>query len=211
MAGIEQCLKIVKEQGKTKFTEMLQMRSRLIDRTSQLRNLEINQNTDDPCKIIIFVKKPLTGNKLYQILHDQYHLEMEMATDNYIVAIITLMDTQEGYNRLADALIEIDGKFPPTPEPPNCQTPVGTRIARPPEIIKPIHEAYDTKRLTIPINAANGTTSAEFVALYPPGRPIIVPGEKIDNHIIEMISGYIKNGLKITGLAGKGDAFWISR
>ena len=62
----------------------------------------------DICKFTVGIKgRKLTGQQLYDILRRKYHLQMEMAADGYVLAILTLMDKEEGMDRLADALVEI--------------------------------------------------------------------------------------------------------
>ena len=52
----------------------------------------------------------MTGQKLYDVLREKYHLQMEMAAGNYVVAILTMMDRKEGIRRLLTALQKIDAK-----------------------------------------------------------------------------------------------------
>jgi arginine/lysine/ornithine decarboxylase len=196
MAGIEYCLELVKKEGAFLLGKMVEMRNELIDRISQLSHFRIHPDIDDPCKIIILTKG-ITGKQLYEILHERYLLEMEMAADNYVIAIITMMDKAAGLTRLAQALTEIDGELPAA----KAEKKSGHfNKAYEPEIITTIKKAYDAEAIEIPLKAANGYISAEFIALYPPGRPLLVPGEKVDHDIIEMIVRHQKNGHKITGL-----------
>lgn len=63
-------------------------------------------------KLVIFVQNcSWNGRRLYDILREEYHLQMEMAAGNYVVAIMTIMDSEEGWQRLADALVQIDGRI----------------------------------------------------------------------------------------------------
>ena len=191
MAGIERCLDFVKAKGEASLDEMLKLREELIDRTSQLHHFKIKQ-VDDPCKIVV-VARGLSGSKLGQILRERYLLEMEMAADNYIIAIITMMEKPEGLKRFADALCELDNQLPPFVEQIHYFT-------KPylPEAVVTIKKAYDGEAIKIPLSEAEGYIAAEFAFLYPPGRPLIVPGEKIDRHMIDL-------------LLKQGDTFWILR
>ncbi len=63
----------------------------------------------DPCKIVVFTgKSGIDGYTLQRILLDEYHIQIELATDDYILGITTYMDTEEGLRRLTDALLLID-------------------------------------------------------------------------------------------------------
>ncbi len=87
-----------------------------------LRNLKILTDGDlkghgeiralDPCKLVIFsLNKDMNGYGLMRILHDDYHIDMEMATDRYVLGILTYMDGEEGFERLTRALREIDDRL----------------------------------------------------------------------------------------------------
>ncbi|MDR0220410.1 MAG: decarboxylase, partial [Lachnospiraceae bacterium] len=109
MAGIETCLDLVRGQGDGLFAEFMKMRGRLVDRIGQLKHIRLAPLVDDPCKLVIVGKDcVLDGPSLMQTLHDRYHLEMEKAEQHYVLAIITIMDKEEGLERLAAALTEID-------------------------------------------------------------------------------------------------------
>ncbi|MCL2717502.1 MAG: aminotransferase class I/II-fold pyridoxal phosphate-dependent enzyme [Lachnospiraceae bacterium] len=265
IAGIENCIKIVKDKGEFLLSEMLEMRSTLTDRVGQLsqsnrpiqlsqpqsnrlNQLQTNQlsqpqsnrlnqpqtsqqtqtnranqphstqpnqtnithfrilDTDDPCKIVILTSG-ISGKELAGILREKYLLEMEMAADNYIIAIITMMDKPEGFLRLAEALEEIDSSLLSLPASQQIITGC-TQITEKrelafikpntPEIITTIKKAYDGEVIEIPLTDAEGGIAAEFAFRYPPGIPLIVPGEKLNRDIIEM-------------LKGQGDTFWILR
>lgn len=79
----------------------------------RLKYLKIIQtdNTDryDRSKFVISVKHaPMSSHELYEILLHRYHLQMEMLAGTYVLAMTTVGDTQEGLDRLRDALLEID-------------------------------------------------------------------------------------------------------
>ena len=196
MAGIEYCLELVKNEGEFLLGKMYGMRKDFIDRMSQLRHIRIHPHIDDPCKIIILTKG-VTGNQLCEILHERYLLEMEMAADNYVIAIITMMDKPAGFARLAEALIEIDNDLHFGKEEK-----MNHHFLKPyqPEIITTIKKAYENEIVEVPLMMAAGYISAEFIALYPPGRPLLVPGEKVDHDVIDMIVKHQKNGHKVIGL-----------
>ena len=66
----------------------------------------------DPCKVVVFTgKSDIDGYMLQEILLDEYHIQMELATDDYVLGIITYMDTEEGIGRFTDALCEIDARL----------------------------------------------------------------------------------------------------
>jgi arginine/lysine/ornithine decarboxylase len=72
-----------------------------------------------------------------------------------------------------------------------------------PEVCMPLAKARETKCKKVRINNCEGKISGEFIYLYPPGIPIIVPGERINQEIINQILQYKKLGLSIQGMEDK--------
>jgi lysine decarboxylase len=65
------------------------------------------------------------------------------------------------------------------------------------------YEAYEQESKQIKLQSSNGRISATFVSLYPPGSPLLVPGEIIEERLIDYIKQMQQEGLAITGLAGE--------
>lgn len=156
----------------------------------------------DPSKILISAEAAgFSGQQLYELLLEKYHLQMEMASGHYVCAITTIMDTEEGFRRLFTALREIDRE-------------AGNRAAErlgsitPPELYLPqrkvmeIAQATDAEKTPVPLREAEGRVSGAFLYLYPPGIPILVPGEEITKEVMEIIRDCTERGLRVQGLPG---------
>ena len=150
----------------------------------------------DISKIIISVKgTDITGPRLAERLRNEYHLEMEMWTEDYVTAITTVMDTKEGLNRLREGLLTIDRELKPS-EIPESVYPRSWK-SRP---AVTIHEAWNRSSEQVPLRQSRGRISAEFLYLYPPGIPLIAPGELITEEIIETVMRYKEERLPVQGL-----------
>ena len=68
------------------------------------------------------------------------------------------------------------------------------------EIVMPIYQAYDKEQELIPVEKGCGRVSAEFIHLYPPGIPLVAPGERMDGTRIKQILDYLASGLMVQGL-----------
>lgn len=88
------------------------------DKAKNLKTLQVLQPSDfskqeafsfDPGKLLILTGNSMSGQALQEILLREYGLQMEMASGNYVVAMTSIMDTDEGFARLSDALECIDG------------------------------------------------------------------------------------------------------
>lgn len=138
-------------------------------------------------------RKALSGAMLMERLREEYQLEMEMCGADYVVAITTVMDTEEGLNRLADGLLAIDGMLERDQLPLRNGWTAG-------EPVMNIADALDAPACKRQIAETAGHISAEFVYLYPPGIPILVPGEQIREDVLNTILEYKEQGLPVQGM-----------
>ena len=151
----------------------------------------------DVSKIVVSTRgTALSGADLSSILREKYHLEMEMCGADYVTAITTVFDSPEGLQRLGDSLEEIDADLTGMPGSREDGPAVyGMRA----QARCSLREAMDSPCRPVRLKESEGQISAEFVYLYPPGIPILAPGENIARNILDVIEEYIKKGLPIQG------------
>ena len=214
MAGIENCIRYMEGDGRARMEELLFKVRRLREELAQLEHLSIMgpevvgtagvYDLDITKLIISTVGTSISGAELDEILRSRYHLEMEMCTDTYVTAILSVMDTDEGLGRLRDALLEIDTELGVA----ECE-----RLARPgernvleeaascsPEIRMTIYDAVSSGKTAVPFEDSAGRISGEYIYVYPPGIPIVAPGEVLNRELIETVRRYQKMGLAVQGL-----------
>ena len=151
----------------------------------------------DVSKIVVSTRgTALSGADLSSILREKYHLEMEMCGADYVTAITTVFDSPEGLQRLGDSLEEIDADVTGTPGSREDGPAVYGMRAQAQCCLR---EAMESPSRPVLLKGSEGQISAEFVYLYPPGIPILAPGENIARNILDVIEEYIKKGLPIQG------------
>ena len=151
----------------------------------------------DVSKIVVSTRgTALSGADLSSILREKYHLEMEMCGSDYVTAITTVFDSPEGLQRLGDSLEEIDADVTGTPGSREDGPAVYGMRAQAQCCLR---EAMESPSRPVLLKESEGQISAEFVYLYPPGIPILAPGENIARNILDVIEEYIKKGLPIQG------------
>ena len=143
-----------------------------------------------------------TGAQLDDILRREYHLEMEMCGADYVTAITTVMDSGEGLERLGDALTRIDTQltdagYKPDGRSGNQKSVYSMRC----DTAMFMGEAMEEKMASVGLEDSAGCISGEFVYIYPPGIPIVAPGEWISRPILEVILEYRDKGLPVQGPA----------
>ena len=143
-----------------------------------------------------------TGAQLDDILRREYHLEMEMYGADYVTAITTVMDSGEGLERLGDALTRIDTQltdagYKPDGRRGDQKSVYSMRC----DTAMSMGEAMEENMASVGLEDSAGCISGEFVYIYPPGIPIVAPGEWISRPILEVILEYRDKGLPVQGPA----------
>ena len=235
MAGIQRCIRYMDSTGRD---GMIRYEERLKWFMEQMKGLQVLEVLTrdicgkyravagwDPSKIVVSTMraKDFHGEELAEMLRKNYHLEMEMTAPEYVIAMTSVLDTDEGFERLTKALLEIDEELLKAEEKrrktvsetgdqkentvreraeKNCKASetLQSRILRPNETMS-ICEAMDANTGRTALQNTVGKVSAEFIYLYPPGIPIVAPGEVFTREIVEMIEAYKKAGLLVQGPA----------
>lgn len=200
MASIEQAIRELKERGNELFTAFWKRRELLLkdmDSLSCVKALQTDRDRQDPCKLLFGdISGRLSGLALKEILREAYHLEMEMSQGNHVLAILTPYDSAEGIERLQRALQEIDDGLKKKKAAALCSQPLYAAIK--PERRKMLESAWQQGE-RIPLSEAGGRISSEFVYQYPPGTPLIVPGEVWDQELIRYIKRLSESGYEVLG------------
>ena len=226
MAGMERCIRYMDGDGRNGMVRYEKRLEHFMERMEGLQVLEVLDREIcgkyrtvagwDPSKIVVSTMRAedFHGEELAETLRRKYHLEMEMTAPEYVIAMTSLMDTEEGFERLGTALLEIDGALRCRMEPEQqkekgelkekerCETPEGleSKLSHPVRRTL-ICEAMDADTERTALQDTVGKVSAEFVYLYPPGIPIVTPGEVFTDVIVEKIVAYKAAGLLVQGPA----------
>ena len=197
MSSIEQCIHICNE-NRGYFQQYCERLWILRKKLETLQHIRLVR-TDDIGKLVFSVKNTtMSGEELFEILRDKYHLELEMAELYYVIAMTSICDTQDGYDRLYEALSAIDQTISVDKKEFNDSL-KKLDFHKNQKAMKP-EEATRRECCQIDYRQAEGMIAAEFIFLYPPGIPLIAPGEIIDDHAIHKISQYEQNDMKVIGL-----------
>ena len=200
MASIDRCMELLESEGDTLFELYAQRIDVLRTELQGLKHLEILQTEQfDRSKFLISVKKTgITSKKLADILLHTYHLQMEMTGGTYVLAMTALGDTKEGFERLKRALFEIDQSL--SDERQEDHLPV--ELPKLPLVCT--NEEIERKKCgneeLILWKASIGRISTEYAYVYPPGIPLIVPGEQITQEAIQVLALYAELGFSVEGI-----------
>lgn len=135
----------------------------------------------------------LAGIEVYDILRDEFGIQIEFGDIGNILAIISVGDRELEIERLLGALAEISRRF--AKEPMNM---LDHEYIDPVVVMTPQRAFYAPKR-TVPIADSLGLISSELIMAYPPGIPILAPGERITSEIIDYVRYAKEKGCVMTG------------
>ena len=211
MAGIDECIRLMEEKKEKLFRDYTDC---LLDTREELKKMQYLRIFEtehyDKSKILIQTNTcNKSAKEVYKILLDQYHLQMEMVSKDYFLAMTSVGDSREGLKRLEKALVEIDQALKP-----------GTKAAEkvfwfaPQESFLTCAQMRDLlqksegteadRRVSLPWEECRGKICTEYVYLYPPGIPLLIPGERVSETTIEALVSCRADGSKIRGIRRQG-------
>lgn len=226
MASIERCVLYMNGQGRERLSWLFNQTEAFREEAKKLSLLQVPGKEWigkkgifdwDSSKLILHLGKTgKSGLWLGDKLRKEFHLELEMCAPRYGLALTSLWDRQEGFDRLLQAMQAVDHEL-------FLELGNGQQLSereRETDLQEKFFFLQEKERQVMEIGEAVGLPaedkileqclgriSAEYVYLYPPGIPCLVPGEKIDQEIIRSIQEYQKAGFSVHGLNGKHGEF----
>ncbi len=203
MAGMEEAIEMTAAGAEKLFGDFEKNWHEMLERLNKCKVLHFLQekNMDKGKLVIMDCSGRLSGRQLYDTLLNQYHLQLEMAAGRYALAMFTIGDTVEGYERLTKALLSIDGELDSgrvalaAAEPSGRQEQWICLIQQ-----FPLYEAWDKETEKVPLAKAAGRVAGCFIVLYPPDIPVVVPGEIITEEICHYLQTCVRDGLTVQGM-----------
>lgn len=135
----------------------------------------------------------LAGVEVYDILRDEYDIQIEFGDIGNILAYISVGDRRLDLERLVSALAEIKRRYS------QDKSGLFDHEYIKPQVVYTPQRAFYAPKETLPINESAGRIASEFVMAYPPGIPIVAPGERITPEILEYIQYCKDKGSFMTG------------
>ena len=148
----------------------------------------------DVTKLSVYTRDiGLAGIEVYDLLRDEYDIQIEFGDIANILAYVSIGDRIQDIERLVGALADIKRLYSRDPSKM-----LNTEYIAPQVVVSP-QEAFYAKDESLPIRETAGRICSEFVMCYPPGIPILAPGEVITKEIIEYIIYAKEKGCSMQG------------
>ena len=148
----------------------------------------------DPTKLSVHTLDiGLAGIEVYDILRDDYDIQIEFGDLGNMLAYLSIGDRKQEVERLLSALADIKRRYQKDKTGMLSQEYISPKVVMTPQ------ESFYAEKESLPVTEAAGRVCSEFVMCYPPGIPILAPGEEITDKIIEYILYAKEKGCSMTG------------
>lgn len=219
MAGLDRAYRLIAEHGKELFAAHMERLEQFRRQAEKWEHFHLYSGTEklyDPAKLVILCesliwrksKKLITGQGLLERLKKEYGLVLEMGAYAHAIAMTSIADVEEGYQRLMAAMLELDAQA----EHSERTEASGVSIRKQPLPVmqKRPSDCFYEKKEDCLLRQAVGRIAGTYVYLYPPGIPILVPGEVIDAECIRQILLYQESGFEVKGLKSKKEELLVA-
>ena len=176
MSGVSEMAELLRTEGAlTGWEEAVSLAE---ERLSKLQNIRVFKADNKDRSKFVFI---CNGIKCAEILRNEYNIEVELADKAHMIAMTGIGDNEDTLARFADAMTEIDEHHPEVASKEKATAKIPEHITR-----MSLSDAARHRTERIDKSASIGRISSEFVYSYPPGIPMILPGDEItkEQHLL---------------------------
>ena len=197
MASADECFAFLASEAGKKAMEdyqsnLLTVREKLKNGLKHFRLLDSPRY--DMGKLVILTEGTnLSGKALADALREDYKIETEMALPHSLTAMTSVCDTEKELNAFADAVLALDKQANPAPAA------VLPALSLPEQVCPP-WEVRNAEGTLCPLEQTVGKLSLAYLWAYPPGIPLLVPGERVEEALLDTVKHYAQAGIPLRGL-----------
>ncbi len=197
MCCVEQCIDLLIADSKKIFSEYNSNLSAMIENLSETKfiTLETNDYTRfDKGKLLFYLNSELSGREFSDLLRHEYHIELEFSGTNHALAMTSFADTAEGFLKLRKSILNIDSQLTTFKKCDNiCLSYFEAEQKYSPR------EAFYMPKEDVQIKDCVGRTMGDYLIPYPPGIPLIAPGEVITEQLLDHVLFLRNKGINMMG------------
>jgi lysine decarboxylase len=200
MASLDVARKTMYFQGAQRVRKVLELAHSAREKLKDIQGIKVidrNYLKENKCydfdetKIMIKVSDlGLSGFEVYQLIKKDFNIQLELAESHIILAILTIGTTKKDLDRLVFAIKELSRRYYKIKD----SLPKIEFTYQFPESYARPRDAYHAPKLIVKLDDAINEVAGESIMIYPPGIPIVIPGEIISEEVIADIKFYIDKG-----------------
>lgn len=206
MASIDLARQLMVEEGFSLLERAWHLSRNFKSRINQIKGLHCFEEEElktlpgvsgvDPLKVLISTQElSIDGLAVAKLLRQKYRIQLELAAPGIILAMMSIFHEEDDWERLYRALEELAWDY-------RAKRPASlaeVEIPPPPGLILSPREAYQAAKKPLPLEECGGAIAGEVIAAYPPGIPCLLPGELIDETMLDYLRYLKKSGLRLQG------------
>lgn len=206
MASIDVARDFMDREGRGCLQQSLELSAEYKTRLNQIKGIRCwgeeltslpGVRAVDPLKVLITVEElGLNGIQMANLLHAEYHIELEIAQSRIIMAMFSLLHSRDAWERFYQAVAEIAARYPGIGKklPADCSTPIW-------HMVLPPRQAFMAAKKRVRLEDARNMVAGEMAAVYPPGIPCLLPGELISEDILDYLMYLKRSNVHVQGPA----------
>lgn len=198
---LDEVRRVLAQQGSDLVGQSLELAHSCAEQLAQIPGVELlpAKLQADPTKIVFTLRDlGFTGIEVEGILRRDYNIQVELSDYYNVLALITVGDTTASISKLVGAVRDLAAR--------RIHLGRGTlprhslHVPALPPIIRSLREAFFQEKEEVPLSKASGRVSGSFLTPYPPGVPMIVPGEQFTKDIVDYLTWCLAIDWPVRGL-----------
>lgn len=205
LASLDAARRYLATSGHARIADTLQLAEKARRRINELPGLscvgreilrtEATYDMDES-KLIIHVKElGISGFQAETWLREQCNIEVELSDLYNVLCLVTTGDDAQSIAALVQGLTKLSNHY----YSPRVESPITVQVPQIPQLALSPREAFYAPKESVPFREAAGRVTAEFVMIYPPGIPVLLPGEVVTADNLAYIEKHLDAGLPVQG------------
>ncbi len=203
MVAMDACTEFIEQKGEEAFAMWHANLNWFQEQVQDLRHLKVLKKKEtfyalDASKLwICVIDRDMTGAQLAQLLRSEYHVECEMCAGDGVLCMTACTDEKEAYAHLASVLHTIDQKLEALPTKAETDSFYQNVYQHLPRTELTLMQASEEEQEEIDYRESEDQICGEYLYLYPPGIPFLIPGERIGKQVLQEMEELQKKQIKI--------------
>ncbi|MGW2938341.1 aminotransferase class I/II-fold pyridoxal phosphate-dependent enzyme [Streptomyces sp. NPDC001156] len=211
-AGIDAWRRQMVQQGRDLIGRALELAARTRTAIETIDGFHVNDAADfcgpgraadfDPLPVVMDISELGTsGYRAADWLRENHHIDVHLFDHRRISAQLTHADDEQTTARLLTALRDLAGHAAGLRDAPQVAVPSPADLRM--DQARLPRDAYFTRHTTVPVTEACGRVAAEMITPYPPGIPVVLPGERLTEPVLEYLTTGVTAGMFLPDAADR--------